>query len=432
MIEIDISPLLTLAEEPIYVIFWKLFLSFGWLLILFVFLWAGWQFWLLHIRKKYAQSIQYVLLSISVPKENKQGPEVTEKLFIQLTVAKSKIKKIEKYFKGYFPLSFSFELISIDGQIQFLVRTPTQYRDLVETAIYATYPDAEIFEVEDYTIKNVPEKFPDEEYDCWAADIVLYNKNPYPIRTYPSFEHSLSGELKDPLIPLLEVLGKLFKGEQIWLQIIITPIGSEWKSEGVKLIRKMMGLKVPTKKTFLEKITEAPLNFLSRISEEIWPTSSVSEKTPEEKLATLTPAEKRVIEAIQNKISKPAFAVKFRMVYLAKKEFFSKTRGVIGVLGALSQFSSLDMNGFKPHDTVKTTKSPIFGEKSLINKQNQLLKAYRERDIFFGAPLFILNVEELATIYHLPVSPKETILRVPSIKTIGSKKGEPPFGLPVV
>jgi len=39
----------------------------------------------------------------------------------------------------------------------------------------------------------------------------------------------------------------------------------------------------------------------------------------------------------------------------------------------------------------------------------------------------ILNIEELATLYHFPV----VSVIPPLIKKTGSKKAEPPFGLPV-
>lgn len=431
-ITIDLSGLYALGDLPPLLVFWKLFLYGGWVIFLWVIAWGGWHLWIFRRREKFAESIEYVLLAIDVPKENEQGPEAVERFFANLAGAKASGSKIERYFKGYFQLSFSCELISIDGQIQYLIRTPVQSRDMAEAAIYATYPDVEITEVEDYT-EQAPDKFPDEEYDCWAADLVLYNDDAYPIRTYPSFEHQLSGEFKDPSTALLEIMGKLQKGEQIWLQLIITPIGSEWKTRAVKLVKKLMGLKMPEIKTKLDKLADVPLNILRQIGDIIPPFQAPTAEKKEERAATLSPGERRVLEAIQNKASKIGFAVKFRAVYLAKKEVFSKARGVAGVLGAINQFNTLDMNGFKPDDRAKTSKPMIAGEKRLAAKQNRLIQAYKKRDNLAGADTCILNIEELASLYHFPASTgKIPLIKAPLIKKTGSKRGEPPFGLPTV
>lgn len=428
-ITIDLSFFYSLADLPPFLIFWKLFIYGGWVIVVWMAAMIIWQWWLFRTRKKFAASIQHVLLAIDVPRENEQGPEAVERLFAHLAGARSKGLRIERYFKGYLQLSFSCELISIGGQIQYLIRTPVQFRDMVEASVYATYPDAEITEVEDY-VEQAPIKFPDEDYDCWAADLVLYNQDAFPIRTYPSFEHKLTAELKDPLTDLLEILAKLQKSEQVWLQLIITPISHDWKNKGIKLVKKMMGLKAQEAKTSMDKITDVPIDILRKVGDLIPPFGAPEDKkeADRERAAVLSPGEKRVIEAIQNKISKIGFAVKFRIVYLGKKEIFSKTRGVAGVLGAINQFNTLDMNGFKPDDRAKTSKPMFWGEKRLTIKQNSLLKAYRERNSRRGARTCILNIEELASLYHFPV----VTVKAPLIKKAGSKKGEPPFGLPVV
>ena len=69
-------------------------------------------------------------------------------------------------------MHFSFELVSIDGYIQYLIRTPKRYRDLIESAIYAQYPDAEISEAVDYT-ENIPHQYPDDEYGAWGTELNL-------------------------------------------------------------------------------------------------------------------------------------------------------------------------------------------------------------------------------------------------------------------
>ena len=59
-----------------------------------------------------------------------------------------------------------------------------------------------------------------------------------------------------------------------------------------------------------------------------------------------------------------------------------------------------------------------------------MFDAYVKRGAFyapFTRKLFVLNTEELATIYHFPGS----VAKTPTISRIESKKGEPPTALPI-
>ncbi|HYE60169.1 MAG TPA: hypothetical protein VEA18_03220 [Candidatus Kapabacteria bacterium] len=53
--------------------------------------------------------------------------------------------------------------------------------------------------------------------------------------------------------------------------------------------------------------------------------------------------------------------------------------------------------------------------------------AYKKRKLKAGANPFILNVSELATIWHFPMSHVKT----PLLQKAQGKKAEPPAGLPV-
>ena len=55
-----------------------------------------------------------------------------------------------KYWKGRRNIGWSFELVGRAGETHFYLRVPTQYRNMMESAIYAAYPEAEITEAEDY------------------------------------------------------------------------------------------------------------------------------------------------------------------------------------------------------------------------------------------------------------------------------------------
>jgi len=423
---LDLSSLWSFLELPPYLVMWNIFINGGWIIILILLLWIIWHYWLFYIRKKYAASVEYILLTVDVPKNNEQGPEAVERLFAQLGGARSSGSKIDIYFRGYIQPSFSFELVSLDGYIRYFIHTPVQFRDIIEAAIYTAYPEAAITEAEDYTT-DIPDHFPDDEYDCWAGDLVLYNKDYYPIRTYPSFEHSLSKELKDPLGVLLELMGKLQPGEHLWTQLILTPISNEWKRHADSFIKKSLGIKVAVKNSALDNFFGFILKIFSGIGDIIFPTAATEAKEEKKELVNLSPGERKALEAAQDKASQVGFLVKLRAVYVAKKDVFSKNRGVVGFLGAINQFNTLDLNGFKPDDRVKTSRPLLWGATRLARKQTRLMRAYKTRNPRVGARNFILNIEELATLYHFPVSK----VKAPLIQKTGSKRGEPPLHLPV-
>lgn len=444
-INIDWGAILRWANLPFFALIWRLFINGGWIIFVFLIFWVIAQIITYQAEINKEKDTKYVLLAIDVPKDNLHGPEVTERLFAHLATAGS-VKGFGQthsifFHSIFFQPRFSFEIISIGGRIQFLVRTPEEFRDLVEAAFYGEYPNAEIYEVEDYT-KDAPDKFPNQEYDLWGTEIVLYNKESYPIRTYPSFEHSLSGEFKDPISNFLEVLGRLSEGEELWIQIIITFGRLGWRKTGEKLVSDLIGAKPKEEGgrgifglfgSLINKCLWGLVSFYRIAIEETVTEREVpiKKEAPPSLMTFLSPGEKETVAAIQRKISKIGFRTKFRIVYLAKKDVYNVHRAVPGVLGALNQFNTLDMNGFKPDDKVKTYISPLSFHlspgKYLIKKQNEILRAYKERGFRRGTNGYILNIEELATIYHFPV----VTVEAPLIKKTGSKKAEPPFTLPI-
>lgn len=427
------------GQKPWWVV-WQVIRYGGWVPFLLVFIWGGWRLWLSHIRKKFITSIQYVLLAIDVPRYNQQGPKAVEQLFAHLYGMKEKKDWVKRYFRGYIQSGISLELISIEGYIQFLIRCPVESRDLVEAAVYACYPDAEITETDDYT-KNAPEKFPDEDYQLWGSELTLYNKEAYPIRTYPNFEDPTARErFKDPMASLLETLGKFQRGERLWIQFLIVPVGDDWKRGGELIVKKMTEQEVPSQKTKIEKISEFPLTAIGRMGDIVstWGEPVDSQTSHKSMAAIFTPGLRRVLEAVQNKVSKTGFGTKIRIVYLARKEVYSKPKAVAGILGAINQYNTLDMNGFKTDKLTKTKKKRWWAElrwpfwlspiKEFYRKQNKILKNYKYRDNIGGSSRFVLNTEELATLFHFPVSTVEA----PMVKKTGSRRAEPPFDLPVV
>jgi hypothetical protein len=427
---INLGYFLTLGDLPFPLMLARLFLDGGWVVVLIFMIQTGWTLWVQSHQIKYNSGISYSLLAIDVPKMNEQTPKAVEQIFAQMAGAYSGLDNIEKYWIGKTQAVFSFEIVSIDGYVQFLVHTPNKYRDLIEAAFYSQYPDAAIVEVEDYANK-VPLKFPNPEWDCWGTEFALKKPHALPLRTHVQFEHTLSEEyFKDPLSPLLEVFSSMKQGEQLWLQYLISPTDDSWKDESAALVDKIAGKKKPVKKTILDAVIDFPLVLLDEIGSAIWFDSEAGapppkKEEPKSKMMELTPGEKNLLEAIQMKASKHGFMTKIRMVYVAKRGVFNKGKVISPFKGALGQFTALDSNALKPYGKV-TPKSDYAWERwSVPTKTTNIIRNYKNRS-GKGAPPYVLNVEEMATLYHFPYHH----IKAPLVKKTEAKRGEPPVSLP--
>lgn len=434
-IAVDPTPLFALGSHHPLVISLYLIKMFGWIPIVFVIIWGLWKLWINFIQDEYASKIKFILLAVDVPKDNEQSPKAVEQIFAHLAGAHSTPNLMEAYWDGYVQAWFSLEIISIDGYVQFLIYTAESFRDLVEAAIYAQYPDAEITEVEDY-VNKVPMEYPNNEYDMWGTELILVKPDCYPLRTYLEFEHSLSQEMKDPMAALLEIMSKLSKGEQAWIQILILPIEQKWVSKSAKEVKKLIKEAMPSKKGPLDTLFDSFLgnlnSFATSIGEMVVPGMAPEKKKEEKKdyniVQYMTESDKSVVMSIQTKASKIGYQCKIRQMYIGKKEVFSKARGVSGVFGAIKQFNTNDRNSLKPEKKRVITKINYFMKKKReAIRKTKIMKAYKARSITRGTgKTFVFNIEELATMWHFPMMQ----VKAPLIKKAEVKKVEPPINLP--
>lgn len=404
----------------------------GWIALLIVVLWGIWEARLVSVQNRYDASVPYILLAVDVPRENEQSPKAVEQIFAHLSGIQKKGNLIDRYIHGYTQREISLELVSIGGYIQFVIRLPAKFRDLVEAAFYAQYPNAEISEIDDYVPVMKPD-FPGE-YDLWGTEIAFTNKNAFPIRTYPAFEHSMTQKFLDPMASILEIMGRLRAGEQVWLQLVITPTPDEsWREAGEKIIRKMIKAKGAEKGGVVSDLVSYPGQLAIGAYETV--TRTIFEPTEGKKreerelpsiMQHIPPNERAVLESIGIKISKLAYLVKFRFVYFAHVSVFDTTRRP-AVIGALKQFNTLDLNGFKVNKKTKTSVNYFFTKRRAAYRKRKIYWGYRYRSLRRGQKKLILNIEELASVYHFPVID----VKAPLVKKTESKKGEPPVSLPV-
>ncbi|MBI4142958.1 hypothetical protein HY480_03735 [Candidatus Uhrbacteria bacterium] len=431
-ITIDLEPLLALADDP-FAVAWFLMSHGGWIVFLFFFIWMAKLIWINHIQMNYIkEKMKPVLLAIDVPKLSVQTPKGVENIFAHLAGGHGSHNRREKYWHGNVQEWFSLEIVSIEGYIQFLVWTWSKYRDLIETAIYAQYPDAQITEVQDYT-PAVPSTYPDKEWDLFGTEFVAVKPPAYPIRTWEFFEHKGQKDepFKDPLAAMLENMARIGPGEQIWLQILAMPIDQKWADEGLKVVKKIIGAKSTPKKTALDTVFDISGKVVTPIFDQVFGASEAAapkKDGPLSNILYLSTGERTTAELIEKKIAKIGFKTKIRLIYVAKKEVFKKPRGAHAVIGSIKQFNTNDANSLKP-EYKHIAPSSLWLFKDLRNnaRKRHVYRAYKNRSMWAGMKAHIFNIEELATLWHFPT----VAVHAPLIRKTEAKRAEPPTGLPV-
>ncbi len=420
----NLQPLFDFFQQPAGEIIFQLFLIVGWVPFVAMMLFVVKEFYASRRQDKATKDWKWVLLAIDIPPMNVQTPLAVEQMFAHLGGALGSPSLLDKLHGGFKQRYYSFEIISIEGYIQFLVRTEIGLRDLVETAIYAQYSEAEIIEVEDYT-SPFPNAFPNPDFDMWAADFGLAENDAYPIRTYREFEHNISKDtvLKDPMGTFLESFSRIGPGEQMWFQIIVEPTDNSWKEKAITKIKEVIGdtSAKKSKKTIFDALSDSALKIIETTGDNLFSREASEKKEvkregPANNLGSMTPGQMNMVEDMEKKISKIGMKTKMRGVYVARKEVFKPERGVHAMIGAINQFNIPSENSIVP-----TTSTGNNSKKML------LMSAFKKRKMKMGGKPFILNIEELATIWHFPMSHVKT----PLVQKAEGKRSEPPAGLPV-
>jgi len=415
-------------------IFWEILKAWWWLPLPIILFFPLKSLYLWYIQEKWFEKIEWVMLEIKIPREIERPMKAMEQVISNFWSFYDPPNFREKWIEGKFLLDFSMEIASIDGVVHFFLRVPRNVRGIFESAIYSQYPEVEISEVEDYT-KKVPQNIPNQDWDLWGCDYVMMKESCYPLKTYASFFEPTQ-EVKeekrvDPLAVLIEGLSTLKPGEQFWFQIIATPITNAevaWVDEGKKVIDKIIGRPAPPK----------PKSITGEFFKTLFTGQPpfASEKKPEERVLpglALTSAEQEKIKAIERKLGKQAFKTNIRFIYLGKRDVFFKPRIRLGLNFSVG-VSTQDLNGIKPwgKTITKVTYPAPFRKKRVYLRQRKMFRNYVKRypPLYPRSPgkgVFVLNAEELATLWHFP---SRMGAPTPTFPRIEAKKGGPPPAIP--
>lgn len=428
------------GSSPFYAMYF-LFTHGGFLLFIYAFCWGAVKFWVFWRQTLESRKKEYIVLAIDIPKLTEKDPGQSmrgvENLFAHLAGAHSPTSWKEKWIDGKYQDPLSFEVVSIEGRVQFVIRCLRVLRDLVEASIFAQYPEAEINEVEDY-VKRIPTWYPDREWDLYGTEMIPVKPLPFPLRTYEDFEHSMSGEFKDPIAVLLEGFSRLGPGEMAMVQVLALPIDQKAYVEKVSALCKKLKGEVTTKPPgILDAIVSAPLKILVVFSEQLFggvSATPVKPGKPEQpfaaKMFNLSPGERKVLEKVELKASKIGYTCKVRFIYAAKKNVFKKPKIVGSFVGYIKQMNSNDMQSLKPEGNYVGVNGALLFMRDRRNntRKRKLIGNYAHRSVWYGMPPFDLSTEELATLWHFPHTHQ---FRSPQLKKHEVKFAEPPMNLPM-
>lgn len=414
-------------------VFWQVFKNWWWVILPFL-LWHPvlflYRFWRMEL---WDATIQKVLLEIKMPKEVIKPIKAMEHVFAGFHAIHDVITWREKWIEGQFQLRFALEIVSLGGEIHFYIRVPKRFRDIIESNIYSQYPEAEISEAPDY-ILNIPSGIPNKDWELWGTDVINTKPDPYPIKTYAKFESEVQPKEEkriDPLAGLLEGMSVLKPGEQLWVQIVVKPIreqDKDWVGEGREIRDKLA--RRPEKPKPKPMIQEAV---------EIWLPGWSPEEAPKEKELIppemkLTPGEREIIAGIEEKITKFGFDCNIRYIYLGKRDVYFGPRARLPY-GFFKEVSLENLGGFKPEKRTMTKVKSVFfwflDKRRLYIRKRRIFRYYQRRwTPYFPrhGGTFVLNSEELATLFHFP---GKIVAPAPGVPRIEAKKGEATPGLPV-
>ncbi len=416
------------------------FFKGGWVLLVGLLVYMFYMLYMDFIKIKWYRTLEWVFVKITVPKDNEKSPITFEHILNQLHALHAHITWAEKYLEGQFQIWFTWDIVSIGGQISNIVKILPKHRDTLEAAIYSQFPEAEIETTEDY-FNKLPKYDPEtSEYDMFAFDFKIVKDDAYPIKTFYDFEHAAADTFVDPMTGMWEELGNLSPYEMYVIQFILRPIGNEWKKRGYQLVKKLKGepdANAEPNNGFLwlmDKLLGPALDVILRPT----PSEGHSRQSepPPSLMLHLSEGEKDVINAIERNLSKWGYQTKIHCLYLAHKDHYNFAKVNSAVIGAFKAFGSENLNSLKP-DLDRWTKINYFLFKDLEKPLHDFRVRWRKREYlkwitrrwYFGGPKpYILNTEELASLLHFPMFD----VTVPQIEKVVVTKVQPPPELPIV
>ncbi|MDP2656171.1 MAG: type IV secretion system DNA-binding domain-containing protein [bacterium] len=324
---------------------------------------------------------------------------VAESLYLGLGGMRSR-----DIFKAFFlgrEDEITFEIVAIDGLIKFFAIVPDYLQSFFEQQLLAQYPSAQIEETPDYNI-FLPHG------SVAAATLQLNRHWVFPLRTYRKMD-------SDPLNALTNALSKAGQGQGIILQMTIRTAPRGWRTKGQAFAREMQkgkSVKEAMQAAHVGSIGDiawGALNTAGGTTVDILRSTGKNTAHPSPEYR-MSPLEQELVKVVEEKGSKAGFQVNIRIIGSAQTQELADMQ-VYNVVNSFAQYTG-------PESNIALVKNKRIPKSAMVEHS-----IYRHFD---ARHCFILNAEELASIFHLPLSTTET----PNIDWLKSRSAPPPVNMP--
>ncbi len=369
-----------------------------------------WLLWVRYIRYLNFFNRKHILLEIKLPADVTRSPLSMELFLNILHQTGGEATPIDVYWMGKTRAWFSLELVSLGGQIHFYIWTQEVFKSLIESQVYAQFPDVEIQQVEDYALQF---NFKPGETDLWSSNYIKEKPNPIPVKTYIDYGLDKIPDAEntsDPISGIIELFSTIKPNEQLWLQFVVRAHKKEKRAGFFS--------KASNWATDIEEMKQA---FRDRIREHGGRAYGQEEN--------------KFFDALSRAEHKFPLDCGIRIVYAGQKEINGAF--TIGLRSLFRPYSAAQLRDSSGFNNIKTKLSTDFDypwqdyAKVFLNrkKRNQL-DAYKRRMFFFPPHKelhCVVTTEELATMYHFP----NASVAAPGLGRIQSKRAQAPTNLPV-
>jgi len=311
-----------------------------------------------------------------------------EHLFASLSNIRE--ESMKKLVYGPFYLSFEISTPIDSNEIFFYVSCPKKFQSIIEKQIHSFYPDAEVKKIDDYNV-FVPGG---SASMCYLR---LKKSTPFPLKTYKKLE-------ADPIASLTNALSKIPLGKGAAIQIIIKPTNNEWHNESRELTKEMQ-----KGKGFSGKRQSQVMKTAGEFAKLIGGTDSKTEekKKQEETQFKLTSSQEEIMKSVEEKATKVGFETNIRIVASAPTKEEAKLT-LSEIQNSFTQFGAPDLNSFEIIE--------LSGRSLNLAIFNFIFRNFDK------SKRIILNTEELASIFHFPITATHT----PQVRWLKSKQAPAP------
>lgn len=319
-----------------------------------------------------------------------------EQLLSSLTVLKPKGGLLKRIFFDTPTIVFEMANPSTSEEIFFYLSIPKYFRESAEKQVHSFFPHAVIEKVQDYTI------FSPQSYTAVSV-LELKQGHALPIRTYRTVD-------VDPLNEITNALSRLNNIEEgAAIQILLAKTTTHWRGEGKRIAQKMQeGKRLRDAKNH-SLLREVSTSVGKGVLKSFTNPSGQKNSNDDKKTVNLTPEEQELVKTIDEKSNKAAFRANIRLIASGATQ--ERAEEILGHMeNAFGQFEHPDVNSFRVKKRVK---------------EKQAVYDFIFRN-FDDETEMILTAEEIASIFHFPISTTAT----PKIKWLKAGAAPPPVNIP--